>query len=152
MRLTEKQIQEVKDLYGDNMDGADIALEILKKRSNVPKLFDKNGYINWTIEEFEKMIMFPKSKMRFTEDGVLVSEIINLFKSANEKIKEIHNVSSLDVVKYQLRFCENAVNRRFGKIKDRNIKLLQKEIEYLQNRLDYFEKGDSFDFTEIEFD
>lgn len=133
MKLNDKQIQEIKLLYGDNVDAADIALDIIRKKKNLPGVFDKDDFINHTVEEFEKLIQLPKVYKYIPEEYNPKKTILEATKTIKECVKTA-KYSTLELVETEIRFIKETINRRYKKLSGMMVKNIDKEIEGLEKR------------------
>lgn len=142
MQLTEQQKKSIEELYGEDKEGLFTILNIIRKRKSIPKIFDRNGYINYTIEEVERKFNRPnrpfywkdKGRGELYSDFDYLEEITKYFKKIKEEIKGIRRVENLDVVKDELELTSKAIKRRFKLIVDREIISIDNRINSL-NRL-----------------
>lgn len=141
MKLTEEQKLAIKELYGDDLIGYNKLLDVIRKRINsIPKIFDKDGYINYTIEEVEKMFNNPnkiewedKKNDILLTDKKRISRIISVFGSLKSSINELKHIESLDVIKDEIEQTTNCVRRRYNLLKiDKEIHQIEQKIKELE--------------------
>lgn len=147
MNLTEQQIKSIYLLYGEAKDDADYIIDILKHRKGNVQLFDKNGYINYTIEEFEKKLNNPLSDKEYKKDSVYITEITEHFTQIKQLVRKLNHRSSLDFVFRDIAMLENSLARRTKRLNEREVINIDYEIEYLKSKLQSLENED----TELDF-
>lgn len=134
MKLNDKQIQEIKLLYGDNVDAADIALDILRKKKNRPGVFDKDDFINHTVEEFEKLIQLPRIYRRIPDEDYDPKKTILEATLTIKKYVKYTKYSTLELVENEIRLIKETINRRYKKLSGMMVRKIDKEIEGLERR------------------
>lgn len=122
-------------------------VEVLEKEVE-RSLFDKNGNINYTIEEFEEWLNFPFKDRVYKADSEHLEKINNYFKEIKQLVKQLRKYGSLEVVQTEVELISNTIKRRSDKLIDSEIKHIDSIIEYLQSKKQQLEQDSSFDVTE----
>lgn len=158
MELTERQKQSIEELYGEDKEGLFTILNVIRKRKSIPKIFDKNGYINYTIEEVEKLFNHPnrlyrwknEKKQELYSDRDYLETITKYFFKIKEEIKKIKRIENLEVVNDELEFTSKAVKRRFKLIVDREIVSIDNRIHHLNKLKEKILESKETDNSELE--
>lgn len=146
MKLNEKQIEEVKLLYGDNVDAAEIALDIIRKKKKLRGVFDKNDCINYTVEEFEKLIQFPDVYKRLPDEYELKKSILSYSFSIKYNIKRTNKLSTLELVETEIKLINETIKRRYERLSDRLVKMIDDRIWELERKKQVLLEDDEIDF------
>lgn len=107
------------------------------------KLFDKDGNINYTIEEFEQWLNFPFKNREYKADSEHLEKINNYFKEIKQLVRQLRKYGSLEIVQTEAELLSNSIKRRSNRLIDSEIKHVDNTIEHLQNRKQELEQ-DSF--------
>lgn len=109
------------------------------------KLFDKNGNINYTVEEFEQWLNYPFKDIVYKADIEYLEPINQHFQQIKELIRKLKKYDSLEMVSNEIELLSKSVKRRSRRLIDVEIKRIDKSIDYLQQKKQQLEQENSID-------
>lgn len=137
MQLTSENIGSIRQLYGEDRDGAERALELLKNKRGVLKIFNEDGSVNVSKEELEKKLNKP-SKVKLPKDGHddRLEDILHLMKEVVGSIRMLKDLSGYYLIKNEITNIEKALLKRKDDLLEDEIRRIDIEIDNLERRKD----------------
>lgn len=140
MKLTDENIASIKQLYGEDFDAADKVIDLLRKKKGVVKIFNKQGGIDYTVEEVEEKLNKPNKTRVATPDNEILDKISKHFTEIKNLIKQIKRTDKFNFVRNEITFVNMSITRRYNTLLEREIQLTDKEIKQLQEKREQLER------------
>lgn len=140
MKLTDENIASIKQLYGEDFDAADKVIDLLRKKKGVVKIFNKQGGIDYTVEEVEAKLNRPNKTRVSTPDNEILDKISKHFTEIKNLIKQIKRTDKFNFVRNEITFVNMSITRRYNTLLEREIQLTDKEIKQLQEKREQLER------------
>lgn len=132
MTLTQQQIEGIKNLYGDNSNDAERAIELIRKKRGTFKFFNEDGTVNISKEELEKKINKP-SKQSTTPETDKPS-VVSLLNQAKKEIKKMKDLVGYESILKGLKSTYEELTKKKEELKEAEIARLDNEIKELQEK------------------
>lgn len=138
MVLTVSQGDGIKALYGEDVAGAERALQLLSNKRGVLRIFNEDGSVNISKEELEKKLnkqpKQSKPRVKVSSDE-LVQNIVSKLMEVKSDIKRLPDLKEYGKINHSFKVAYDELKNRKVALKDIEVKRLQSEIEKIQDRI-----------------
>lgn len=139
MTLTQSQIEGIKSLYGEDVAGAEKAIETIKNKRGILRIFNEDGSVNISKEEIEKKLnKKPKISIPKVSSDELNANILDLLKQTKGEVRKLKNLGNYETIKSEIKKLYHVLENRKKELLDSEIESIDKEIEALQQRKEQF--------------
>lgn len=139
MTLTQSQIEGIKSLYGEDVAGAEKAIETIKSKRGALRIFNEDGTVNISKEVLEKKLnKKPKLSIPKVSSDELNANILELLNQTKGEIRKLKNLGNYETIKSEIKKLYHVLENRKKELLDSEIESIDKEIEALQQRKEKF--------------
>lgn len=133
MNITKPQIDGIKNLYGEDTNGAEKTLELIKNKRGALKIFNEDGSVNISKEELEKKLNKPsKQPKQVVSSDEIASQVLNLLNQTKNEIRKLKDLKEYNNIELAIKQVYGTLKKRRENLKDMEIARIDKEIEELQ--------------------